>query len=107
MLQVPARDRRPEIEGGYGVAQLQRSLAQFDPSTFKPFRQANCRDPVALRVIEIDRLTVAEKKKPPPKREVTKPGDKKLSDKKPAALPTKDGAPDQGKRSTRSLRLVA
>ncbi len=42
-LQVPARDRRPEIEGGYGVAQLQRSLAQFDPSTFKPFRQTNCR----------------------------------------------------------------
>ncbi len=97
-LQVPARDRRPKIEGGYGVAQLQRSLAQFNSSTFKPFRQTNCRDPVALRVIEIHRLTLAEKKKPPPKKEVhsiTKPGDKKPADKKPAALPTKDGAPDQ------------
>jgi hypothetical protein len=97
-LQVPARDRRPDVAGGYGVAQLQQSLAQFDPSTFKPFRQANCRDPVALRVIDIDRLTLAEKKKPSPRKEIhsiTKPSDKKQPNKKPAALPTKDGAPDQ------------
>jgi hypothetical protein len=64
-LQVPARDRRPEVAGGYGVPQLQRALAQFDPSTFKPFWQANCKDTVALRVIEIDRLCSAEKKKTP------------------------------------------
>jgi hypothetical protein len=63
-LQVPARDRRAELEHGYGVPQLQQALAQFDPSTFKPFRQANCKDPVALRVIEIDRAMNADKKKP-------------------------------------------
>jgi hypothetical protein len=43
-------------------------------------------------------LTLAEKKKPPPRKEVhsiTKPTDQKQSVKKPAALPTKDGAPDQ------------
>ncbi len=62
-LQVPARDRRAEMVGGYGVQQLQQSLTRFDPSTFKLFRQANCRDPVALRVIEIDRLFSLEKKK--------------------------------------------
>jgi hypothetical protein len=95
-LQIPARDRRPEMAGGYGVPQLQRALAQFDPSTFKPFRQANCKDPVALRVIEIDRLCFTEKKKAlaphPAKKEVflaEKPA------KKPVPLPVKDGAPDQ------------
>jgi hypothetical protein len=40
---------------------------------------------------------LAEKKKSPRKEvlSITKPPDKKLSEKKPAALPTKDGAPDQ------------
>ncbi len=71
-LQVPARDRRAEIENGYGVQQLQQSLAQYDPITFKPFRQANCKDPVALRVIEIDRLMHAEKKKAPASLPATK-----------------------------------
>jgi hypothetical protein len=64
-LQVPARNRRAEIVGGYGVQQLQQSLTRFDPSTFKLFRQANCKDPVALRVIEIDPLFNEEKKKAP------------------------------------------
>jgi hypothetical protein len=63
-LQVPARDRRAEDGGAYGMQQLQQALTRFDPSTFKLFRQTNCRDPVALRVIEIDRLFSAEKKKP-------------------------------------------
>jgi hypothetical protein len=96
-LQVPARERRAEVENGYGVQQLQQSLAQFDPITFKPFRQANCKDPVAIRVIEIDRLTHAEKKRAPqnvpPKKEAHPIG--KPVDKQPAGLPTKDGSPDQ------------
>ncbi len=62
-LQVPAKDTRAKIVGGYGVQQLQQSLTRFYPSTFKLFRQTNCKDPVALRVIEINCLFSAEKKK--------------------------------------------
>jgi hypothetical protein len=108
-LQVPALDRRAELEHGYGVPQLQQALAQFDPSTFKPFRQANCKDPVALRVIEIDRVMNADKKKSsapaPPKKEVHAIG--KANEKKAASLPIKDGSPDQSvydKFATDSLR---
>ncbi len=95
-LQIPARDRRAEIGGAYGMQQLQQALTRFDPSTFKLFRQTNCRDPVALRVIEIDRLFSAEKKKP----SSTSAGPKKEAHvavkppAKAAALPTKNGAPD-------------
>ncbi len=88
-LQIPARDRRAEIEGGYGVPQLQQSLTRFDPNS-------NCKDPVALRVIEIDRLFNAEKKKAP----FAPAGQKKeahvavKTPAKNAPLPTKNGAPN-------------
>ncbi len=47
---------------------LQRALADCDPNNFKKFRQTNCFDPVALRVIALDKLSQpaseSSKKKP-------------------------------------------
>ncbi len=57
-LRVPARDQRARHgdHEGYNVAQLQEALAVCDSENFKRFRQANCSDPVAVRVMTIDRL---------------------------------------------------
>jgi hypothetical protein len=58
-LRVPARDQqaRGGDHGGYDIAQLQEALALlYDSENFKRFRQSNCSDPVATRVMAIDRL---------------------------------------------------
>ncbi len=65
-LRVPARDQRTENgdAAGYDVAALQRALATCDPNNFKKFHQANCLDPVAIRVVALDKLsTPGEKSK--------------------------------------------
>jgi hypothetical protein len=111
-LRVPARDQRARNgeHEGYDVAQLQQALSLCDPENFKRFRQANCTDPVAIRVIALERLTsgaVDKAKKgtkleihslekleanaldkPPPKH--TKPTGSKIP-----ALPQKGGGPDK------------
>jgi hypothetical protein len=60
-LRVPARNQRVELgeNAGYGVDDLQRALAACDPSNFKRFRQNSCFDPVALRVIALDKACSA------------------------------------------------
>ena len=57
-LRVPARAERAEFNenNGYGVPDLQGALASCDPNNFKRFRQTNCYDPVALRVMSLDKL---------------------------------------------------
>jgi hypothetical protein len=67
-LRVPARDQRARNgeHEGYDVAQLQQALSLCDPENFfKRFRETNCTDPVAMRVIALERLTsgAAEKVK--------------------------------------------
>jgi hypothetical protein len=59
-LRVPARDQRTENgeAAGYDVAALQLSLTACDPNNFKKFHQANRLDPVAIRVIALDKLSV-------------------------------------------------
>jgi hypothetical protein len=105
-LRVPARDQRAEFgeNAGYGVADLQRALAACDPNNFKRFRQNNCFDPVALRVIALDKLTLptAEnaKTRKPVKPEVNalhKPAGSAPDNKrdKAAPLPLKEGHPDK------------
>jgi hypothetical protein len=108
-LRVPARDARDQRaefgdNAGYSVAELQRAFADCDPNNFKNFRQANCSDPVALRVIALDRLVhpagEGDRKKKPGKLEVhalsKKPAAGTKSDKKPPTpLPLKEGQPDQ------------
>jgi hypothetical protein len=68
-LQVPAREKRPEYDEnrGYTVISLQETLARFDPSTFRKFQQSFCRDPVALRVVNIAGLVTLPAKKAPPR----------------------------------------
>ena len=57
ILRVPARDQRAELgeDESYDVSTLQEALALCDPSNFKRFSQANCKDPVALRVVALDK----------------------------------------------------
>ncbi len=120
-LQVPARDQRAaHDEGrGYGVLELQRSLSCFDPATFRKFQQGNCHDPVALRVIALHKLSLAEKMAPfhrgkaKPELEshavakaASPAGAKAKEDRKPG-LPRKDGQVDQALYETfpvKSLR---
>jgi hypothetical protein len=116
-LRVPARDQRAEFgdNAGYAVAELQRALSDCDPNKIKKFRQANCYDPVALRVIALDKLAhpAAEGvKKKPGKLEVNALGKKPTAgpkaDKPPTPLPMKEGQPDQGiysKFPEKGLRL--
>jgi hypothetical protein len=61
---VPARDQCTEYgdAAGYDVATLQAALATCDPNNFKKFHQANCLDPVALRVVALDKLSTAGNK---------------------------------------------
>jgi hypothetical protein len=110
-LRVPARDQRArggDFEG-YDVAQLQQALATCDSENFKRFRQANCSDPVALRVVAIDRLIAGsvEKGKKGAKLEAhslekpelnalnkTPPAGAKPAGKTPS-LPQKGGQPDK------------
>jgi hypothetical protein len=68
-LQVPAREKRPEYDEnrGYTVISLQETLARFDPSTFRKFQQSFCRDPVALRVVNIAGLVAPPAKGAPPR----------------------------------------
>ncbi len=74
-LRVPARDQCAEFgeDAGYNVTSLQTALALYlcDPNNFKRFRQANCLDPVAMRVIALDKFaSPGEKPKKKPKLEV-------------------------------------
>ncbi len=74
-LRVPAQDQRAEFgeDAGYNVTSLQTALALCDPNNFKRFRQANCLDPVAVRVrvIALDMFaSPGEKPKKNPKFEV-------------------------------------
>jgi hypothetical protein len=64
-LRVPARDQRARNgeHEGYDVAQLQEALAVCDSDNFKRFRQTNCTDPVAARVLSLDRLLAGSKEK--------------------------------------------
>ncbi len=104
-LRVPARDQRAEFgdNAGYSVAELQRASADCDPNNFKKFRQTNCFDPVALRVIALDKLAhpaaEGDRKKKPGKLEVNALGKKPTAgpkaDKPPTPLPMKEGQPDQ------------
>ncbi len=107
ILRVPARDQRAEFgdNAGYSVAELQRALAECDPNNFKRFRQTNCFDPVALRVIALDKLVQPAsdggKNRKPAKLEVNAlqkavtPASSSKQDKKPAPLPLKEGQPDK------------
>jgi hypothetical protein len=121
-LRVPARDQR--VRGGdhegYDVSQLQQALAICDAENFKRFRQTNCSDPVALRILAMERLVAgsAEKTKRGPKLEshsLEKPKVNafgKAPPTKPAnkmpALPQKGRAGNRIKRSTpNSLRAVS
>ena len=110
-LRVPARDQRARggDHEGYDVATLQEALALCDSENFKRFRQSNCTDPVAVRVVTIDRLTsgAVDKSKKGPKLEahsqekaevhaLSKPpsGGAKPATKTPT-LPQKGGHPDK------------
>jgi hypothetical protein len=108
-LRVPARDQRARggEHEGYDVAQLQEALALCDSENFKRFRQANCADPVATRVVAIDRLVAGAAGKKVSKLEthslvkpeanaLNKPpaGGAKPTTKSPT-LPQKGGQPDQ------------
>jgi transposase InsO family protein len=64
-LRVPARDQRARNgeHEGYDITQLQEALAVCDSENFKRFRQTNCTDPVAARVLSIDRLLVGSSEK--------------------------------------------
>ncbi len=72
-LRVPARDQRARggDHEGYDVATLQEALALCDSENFKRFRQSNCTDPVAVRVVTIARLIsgAVDKSKKGPKLE--------------------------------------
>jgi hypothetical protein len=104
-LRVPARDQRAEFgeNAGYGIPELQQALAACDPNSFKCFRQTNCFDPVALRVISLGKLahppSEARKLKKLPKPEVhalSKPHVKAgPKGEKAAPLPMKEGQPDK------------
>jgi hypothetical protein len=103
-LRVPARDQRAENgdAAGYTVAALQAALALCDPNNFKKFHQANCLDPVAIRVIALDKLVASGDKPKTPLRLEThaiqkvpaKTAGAGRADKTPA-LPHKGGAPDK------------
>ncbi len=103
-LRVPARDQRAEngVAAGYDVAALQLALAACDPNNFKKFHQANCLDPVAIRVLALDKLAAAgDKAKKGVRLEVhaaqkvpAKASGTGRPDKAPA-LPQKGGAPDK------------
>jgi hypothetical protein len=107
-LRVPARDQCTEYgdAAGYDLAALQVALAACDPNNFKKFHQANCPDPVALRVVALDKLsTSSDKTKKNGRLEVhiaqkatgKAPGKtpKEGRPDKIPALPQKGGAPDQ------------
>lgn len=90
----------------YDLAALQVALAACDPNNFKKFHQANCLDPVALRVVALDKLaTSSDKTKKNGRLEVhiaqkatgKAPGKapKEGRPDKMPALPHKGGAPDQ------------
>jgi hypothetical protein len=111
-LRVPARDQRARNgeHEGYDVVQLQEALAVCDSENFKRFRQTNCTDPVAARVLSIDRLLAGPNEKAkkgnkpeshslelPEANALNKPppaGVAKASNKVPA-LPQKEGQPDK------------
>jgi hypothetical protein len=59
ILRVSARDQRMNFgeNDEYTVTTLQAALALCDPNNFKKFHQANCLDPVAVRVIALDKLS--------------------------------------------------
>ena len=59
ILRVPARDQRPDpgADNAYTVTTLQAALTTCDPNNFKRFHQANCLDPVAVRVIALEKLS--------------------------------------------------
>ena len=103
-LRVPARDQRTENgeAAGYTVATLQEALALTDPNNFKKFHQTNCLDPVAIRVIALDKLSAPlDKKKPGNRLEMHAlqkvPGKTAGAGRpeKTPALPQKGGAPDK------------
>ncbi len=105
ILRVPARDQREDIGGAaaYTVATLQTALVLCDPNNFKKFHQSNCVDPVAVRVIALEKLTSAgaDKTRRNPKLELHplqkllgKPAGAGRPEKTPA-LPQKGGAPDK------------
>ncbi len=92
-LRVPARDQLDD---------LQRALADCDPNNFKRFRQTNCYDSVAPRVIALDKLAhpaPESNKKRPAKLEANALGKKAVADakpdKSPAPLPLKEEHPDK------------
>jgi hypothetical protein len=104
-LRVPARAERAEFNenDGYGVPDLQEALASCDPNNFKRFRQTNCYDPVALRVLSLDRLvqqtagaTKTKKTAPLEVNLLHKPEDTASGARadKAAPLPLKAGRPD-------------
>jgi hypothetical protein len=103
-LRVPARDQRTENgeAAGYDVVALQLALTACDPNNFKKFHQANCLDPVAIRVIALDKLSVpGDRAKKGARLEVhaaqkvpAKASAAGRTDKVPA-LPQKGGSPDK------------
>jgi hypothetical protein len=105
ILRVPARDQRinPAAGDEYTVATLQAALALCDPNNFKKFHQANCSDPVAVRVIALDKLSPASDKPQRNRRpEVNalqklpaKPAGTGRTDKSPALPQKKGGSPDK------------
>jgi hypothetical protein len=101
-LRVPARDARAENgdDAGYNTATLQAALAECDSENFKWFRQANCSDPVAVRIIALHKLTAPGEKSKRDKLEVNAIQKQKpktavaAGSSKTPSLPQKGGEPD-------------
>ena len=60
VLGVPSEAKRKDQ--GYSLEDLKAALDKKDPATFRYFRQVVCRDPVALRVVDIHKLSVEKEK---------------------------------------------
>jgi hypothetical protein len=56
-LRVPAEADRESYKGkGYSVEDLDEAIEEMDALTLKSFRQNACSDPVAVRVLHLDKL---------------------------------------------------
>jgi hypothetical protein len=102
-LRVLARDQREENgdEAGYNTASLQAALALCDSEIFRWFRQTNCSDPVAMRIIALHKLTASDDKSKRDKLEanaIEKPKPKTAVSAGPSkapSLPQKGGEPNK------------
>ncbi len=61
-LRVPAKAEREAFKGkGYSVEDLDEAIEDMDALTLKRFRQNACSDPVATRVLHLDKLVKRDK----------------------------------------------